>query len=630
MILALFVVVIIAIASSVFLNKKTVECLALSVFGITFILYLFSILNILIIGMVFVIIFSVLCIIYILYKLIAKKEKLFDYLDVGTLIFILLTILLYLIVKGSKIICYDEFTAWGMFVKTSFESKTLYIYSGLQALAKNYASSTSIFQIFLQFCNFKFSEDLLFIAMHLIYLSAAVNILKNLKLSNILEIFSRSCIILILPLCIYMWPAFYYTILVDVILGFVFAYILFVYFTSKKDKFLFLNISMAIFFLVCTKGNGLLLSLMALFIIYFDFIIFKKDMFFKYINFKKLKNMFKSLNYKNILIVLSPILIAVFTFFSWSICIKILGISSYSSKEINNIFSSIFNQDFYYKLKEFIIVPIQLLKEYKGFLLLFLSLAFSILMSNRNKIKKKNVRDFLIIFIIYLILNILYVFFLFFVCNTMVTITIAVEALRRYLLTLVAANLFLIIFLLIYVGDKKAKLYFSIVILIMLYVTTPASWQLRRFINKVYTAESIEYRNIYSVVDYKLKNIDPQKDVVYYINEIEGDIYLSNFSVSPIELSPMPTWDEGLTVEEYSSLLFNKSSIALFKINTIMEKEKLALKNNGNTYIYIYMLTDGSKARYSKLFEYNNLPMLNETLYSIENINNIISLKIIN
>lgn len=258
MLLSLLLITTISLAAAILFKRKSVECIAMCIFSITFILYIFGIVNLFNIGLISVFLIFLMSIVYIIYNIIKKKKKLFEFLDVGTLVFIILVLVLYLIIKGSQIICYDEFTAWGMFTKVSSHSNLLHVYSEFLVHAKQYASGTAIFQTFIQLCNFNFSEDLLFTAMHMIYFAIAVNILKDIKIDsikNFLEVVFRSFIILILPMSIYMWPTFYYTILVDIILGFVFAHILLTYFTNKLNFFTLLNISLACFFITCTKGN---------------------------------------------------------------------------------------------------------------------------------------------------------------------------------------------------------------------------------------------------------------------------------------------------------------------------------------------------------------------------------------
>ena len=191
-------------------------------------------------------------------------------------------------------------------------------------------------------CNFKFSEDLLFMSMNIIFLSMALNIFKIQKSKNIIENIFLGIMVLIIPLSIYMWPTFYYTILVDVILGFIVGYILFIYFTSGINNFNFTSITLALFFLTCTKSNGLLLSLICLAIIYGDMLFFRKKEWFQYLKIKSFREIFDLKKLKKVVILILPILVTIFTFLSWNVCIRILNIVSYSRDEIGGIATAIF------------------------------------------------------------------------------------------------------------------------------------------------------------------------------------------------------------------------------------------------------------------------------------------------
>ena len=477
-------------------------------------------------------------------------------------------------------------------------------------------------------CNFKFSEDLLFMSMNIIFFSMALNIFKIQKSKNIIENIFLGIMVLIIPLSIYMWPTFYYTILVDVILGFIVGYILFIYFTSGINNFNFTSITLALFFLTCTKSNGLLLSLICLAIIYGDMLFFRKKEWFQYLKIKSFREIFDLKKLKKVVILILPILVTIFTFLSWNVCIRILNIVSYSRDEIGGIATAIFSEQFKERLPEFLQVTKKLMKEYRNFLLLAGTLGI-LLISKIFQRSKKNILRLVIDGIVFLLLNCLYILFLFSVCNTMVTIEIAVEALRRYLLTLVAIYILAIPMFLTYFFAREIKVNIAIVLVASIYITTPASWQVEKFINKDYTNEAIEYREQYSTIQKKLEDVNKNKDVVYYIKEIEGDIYLSNFSVFPYQLSHMPQYTEGMSIEDYSACLLDRNHIQIFKVNTKSEKEKLNMKKDGEIYIYIYKTTELNEQLYGKIFEYNNIPMQDETLYKVDNEDGIAILTIV-
>lgn len=621
MILGILIILIIATALSIYFKRSATECLPMAVFGIIFVLYIFGIINLLILGFIVVLLSSILSLLFIIYRCIKKKINLFKHLSMNTLFFIGMIIFVYLIVKGSKIVCYDEFTAWGLFVKTSLQSSQLYIFSPFQALAKNYQSGTAIFQIFIEVFNFKFSEDLLFVSMHIIYFSMASILFKGLKAKNVLELLSRSLLIIIIPLSLCMWPINYYTILVDVILGFTFAYIIYYYFTNKLEKFTFINIALAIFFLTCSKGNGLVLSIMAITIIYMDLILFRR---------KAISQDIKSDYKKGFIIILLPLLSILFAFFSWTICLKIIGIKP-SQNQVGGLFDNIFSAEFYPRLHAYIAIIYNKFLEYLNYIILISSVAITIFFSRIKKTAlAKHGKRYFLISLLYIILSLAYLFFLFIVCNSMATKAIATDALTRYIFTLIAANTILVSFSLVYFAGKGMRLNISIIILAITFVATPANNQVEKFIHGDYTKQYTEYRKQFEPITEKLRKVDINHDVVYYINETEVDIYISNFVVFPMELSPIPYWYDGVPYKNYNDLLLSKQSIELFTAGakTKYETKKQNDKTVGDIYIYIYKVTDGTYKRYNSLFSNSGLSMVDNSLYLVTKKDDLIRLSL--
>ena len=53
------------------------------------------------------------------------------------------------------------------------------------------------------------------------------------------------------------------------------------------------------------------------------------------------------------------------------------------------------------------------------------------------------------------------------------------------------------------------------------------------------------------------------------------------------------------------------------------------MKKDGEIYIYIYKTTELNEQLYGKIFEYNNIPMQDETLYKVDNEDGIAILTIV-
>ncbi len=609
--ISLIIILILSIATGLYFHREAIECLAFSTFGLIFLLYLFGIFGFLDIGLYIVYIITLICLIYIIYKISYQKKE-FVYLQPLKLIpFVGIIIFLYVILDNSRLICYDEFTAWGLFAKSMFYTDDLYILNQYPIVAKSYQSATALFQYFVTKTNGEFSETLLLSSMHILFFSMTFSSLKNLKSKNVFEIIIRSILIFLIPFSLHMWPAIYYTILVDFILGITFGYIIYFYFTNKFDKFLFLNLSFAIFFLTCSKGNGLVLAILSLAVISFDILFFKRQELVNFISYKKIPKFSSKINYKNLLVILSPFLMCAFTYLSWIISLRILNITS-PNKSL--LIQGIFTPEFKSNVILYIDVVKSLFIEYRYFSLTLFVLGYGILASNRKTIKKKALIQSIVLIFIYLLCLFVYCFFLFAVCNTIPTVFLATQGLRRYLFTLVAANIFLVLFIYIHFLGKKSFVSITIVLILILWFTTPAERQSKEFIKGNYTSEALNYREQYDSINKIINIVHPTNDIVYFVGEEEIDPYISNFNTFPLTLSIFPSWDENLSLDEYREYLKTKPNVPIYPISTQLEKDYNSNKQKGSVYVYIYKATPEFKTKYQNLFESE---IENEKLYKM-------------
>lgn len=619
--ISLTILLILSIATGLYFHREVVECLAFSTFGLIFLLYIFGILGLLGIALCIIYTITLLSFIYIIYTIFYQKKEFLYLQSVKLIPFIGVIVFLYVILGNSRLVCYDEFTAWGLFTKSMFYSNDLYILNQYPVLAKSYQSATALFQYFVTKTNGDFSETLLFSSMHILFFSMTFSLLRKLKLKNASEIITRLILIFLIPLSLYMWPSLYYTILVDFILGIAFGYIIYFYFTNKFDNFLFLNLSFAIFFLTCSKGNGLVLSVLSLIIIYFDILFFRRQELLNFISYKKSLKSFSKLDYKKLAVALSPLIMCAFTYLSWVISLRILNIPL---PDENSLLKGILEPAFKSNVILYINVIKTMLIEYKYFILTILILGYGILLSNKDKIKRKKLIRIVLLLLVYFACMVAYCFFLFVVCNTIPTVFLATQGLRRYLFTLVATNILLILFLYIHFS-RKIALQITIILILILFFTTPAERQLKEFIKGDYTSQAITYREQYDSINKVVNIVHPTNDLLYFVGEAEIDPYISNFNIFPLTLSTFPVWDDNLSLGEYYEYLKTKPNTPIYPINTILEKEYNSQKQKGDVYLYIYKATPEFKLKYQNLF---NSEIQNETLYKISITDN--SLEFIN
>jgi|GEM_PF-1673271 len=628
MLISIAIILILSITIGLFFKKKAVECIPFVIMSIIFILYVFGIFRLLIIGLYVIYGITVITTIYTGYILFTDKQKVFDCVSIGLVVYVALLLFLFCYVNGSVLMCLDEFTAWGLQSKIMFESNQLYIFSGYPMLAKHYQSATGIFQYFLVKNNFNYSESLVLMSTGILYFSMACTVLRDLKIKDIFEIVMRAAVIFIIPISMYMWPSVYYTILVDVIIGIAFSYILYYYFTNDYDLFTIINLSLICFFLANNKANGLVLIVLAAFIIFIDLLFFKKHFSIK-INIHFTKDIFSKINYKELLLTFLPVFMSLFTYISWQICVNALDLMWYDSSETIGLFGKLTSKEFLANSVLYFDKIILIYKEYESCLIIFLVLGIALLIYKNYNLSlkeffKKYVRAIIMV-LLFLFCCFIYVIFLFLVVDTMASIFISLEALRRYFFTVVAACLFLGLFLVIHFHKVKKFNYVTLAILIVLSQFGPASWQISNFLDHSYRTESIDYREPYDLATEQILNyVNVEKDIVYIVREIDNDSAVLYYSTFPFVLYFLPKWKKSTTYQEYKEFLENKEVLELYEI--INDKEKKYIEdmqnNQGESYIYVYGVTEEFLSIYGEIFEDG---IQERTLYKLDFSNDKIS-----
>lgn len=620
MILGVYIFIIIAIFLGIYYKKDPCEFIMSAILGIILTLFIFGLLNIFLLGLFIIVMFSIYSSYFVIKEIINKRVKISNIFTKGTIIYLFVLLFLFFLYKDSLIICYDEFTAWGLFAKTTFLSNKLYLYSELPALAKNYMSGTAIFQGFLEIFNFQFNEGTLFFAIQSIYFSFVINLFSKRNKLKFFQMILYLCIFICIPLSMYLWPVAYYSILVDTILGLIFAYILVYYFSSDNSNLKQINLSLLFFFICCSKSNGFILGLMALFIIYFDLIIlnFKKTISLLRKDSDKNK-LYNNINLKKLLLLLLPSISLLTTFIIWNIVLKVINILpddySYNSSSILFAYRT---ENFKNWFNVFIDTTNSIIIDYKFFLITSASIVV-FLETYLVKFSKQIIINILkkIAFLFsFFIMIVIYIFFLYSVCSTMSGWEIALEALRRYLYTIVAACLLLFSFYVVNTSYKKKIFYFPIIFLVVLYVSTPLSFQLKKFVNMDYVKESIDYRKQYNIPNSVLDKINWKKDRAFIVYSNEIDIFIANYISSPISFTNIPSLYDNIDLNGLGNLLFGSKNVQPFNYNimTKYEKELSNQRLSGKTFIYFYKINDEISERYFKIL---NIKINQNDLYEV-------------
>lgn len=262
----------------IILSKRTFEeVIPLSIFITILILYFFGLFGFLKSG-IYVVCISAFCSIgFSAFYIITKRDSSFikRFFTPGFVIFWIITAIIYCGTKGLMITRNDEFSHWGLVVKNMVIFDAFGYIKGGTTMFPSYPPGISLLQYFFIRLDSGFHEASLYQALDIMAVSTFMPLFKSIPLKKWKHLFIITLIIFTLPLIFY--SDFYHSIYVDGILGVLFAYILFSYFSENTlTKFNILNISLASAVLTLLKGSGFGLALIANVIIWIDVIFPKK------------------------------------------------------------------------------------------------------------------------------------------------------------------------------------------------------------------------------------------------------------------------------------------------------------------------------------------------------------------
>lgn len=261
-------------------KKRIEETMPISTVCIILIIFLAGLLDNLKIGAILVQILTIIQLIFILITILKKdkngiKEILGRILTPGLLIYTVLFIVNVIINKGRIFEDYDEFNHWAVIIKNMFIYNTYGTNPETIVRFNEYPPFTAIFQYLFLAVQKVYREDTVIIAQNVLYLSIIIPITKNIKWNkSSLKILTAIPLIVFMPMLLY--KNFFLNILVDGILGIMFAYTIYSAYKDDSKIFKSLKILSGEIMLCLTKTSGLGLAVLSLIIILVKIIIDRK------------------------------------------------------------------------------------------------------------------------------------------------------------------------------------------------------------------------------------------------------------------------------------------------------------------------------------------------------------------
>jgi len=357
-------IILIAAFYAIVFRKKIWETVFLSIGTIILILFFCGILNFrgsLLLGYIIVVLCSLISMIFCIRECIKNKRILKEIsFFPGLVIFLLFLSISFYINYDRLFFHWDEFSHWGIVVKSMYSFDALGSYNKARLMYSAYLPGMSLISYF--FCRpfSVFTEYPAYMAQNLLFFSIIGVFFKKYDFKNLLFLMSS----LLIPLL--MDSAFYSSLYVDCMLGVLFGSIFLFHhhFDFPDSTFSVIILSLSAALLTLTKDMGVIFAGIAIMIVIIDTLMFKKDEL-------NLLNKHKTLNWKKVLILLIPIFSVLLTRIVWMLHLKIANVKNIVIESAPTDFTEVLSKgispynkgilrSFLHALKERPVLPLQL------------------------------------------------------------------------------------------------------------------------------------------------------------------------------------------------------------------------------------------------------------------------------
>ena len=259
-------------AGAVRLKKRFEEIIPLVVLGIIVWLYVFYCFDLLLIGYCAIVLWCVVCIVWVCYSWMKDKNTVKQAIaQPGTVVWLLVISMIYLITINNKVVLWDELRLWGAYPKILYHTDKLQVTNAsmLYDEMRCYMPGISLWTYYVIKPMWMFKESALFFAYGTYSASLLVSVCSRLRWDEWKKIPLFTVVVFLVPTFCYNsgfdYANFYYSLFVDPIIGITLAYFLYKVFDSGEDDKLFMG-----FFILSTcvltilKSSGIAMSVIAI------------------------------------------------------------------------------------------------------------------------------------------------------------------------------------------------------------------------------------------------------------------------------------------------------------------------------------------------------------------------------
>ncbi|HEX3026266.1 MAG TPA: hypothetical protein VHR42_03440 [Clostridia bacterium] len=270
--LAVIALFVLSLLLSTVFRKKIEETLPVSMFLVIILIYAAGLTGHLNVGVYLVSILAVAAVVCLIVKLIRSRENLLRSIRTpGLAIFLLLFVFSLFLQHGRVLVGWDEMSHWGLAAKNMFLLNNFGTGPDSNLIFKDYPPAAAVFEYFCLKLNGGYSDSIVMMSYNLLAFSPLLIVFREVEWKQWKQIIIRLLVILALPLAFYCdyrisVADFYTTIYVDPLLGILFGYMLYSWFSDKKDGFYTLKLCCTLFVMTLLKASGFGLALILLII----------------------------------------------------------------------------------------------------------------------------------------------------------------------------------------------------------------------------------------------------------------------------------------------------------------------------------------------------------------------------
>lgn len=484
----------------------------------------------------------------------------------GLAIFLGFLVLGYFLCKNRLLENIDEFNHWGLIIRNMFLFDSFGTNAESIVVYNDYPPFTACFQyLFLKIQNV-YDEGIIIMAQSVLYLLFIMPVTKNLKW-NFKGAIKTVFLIAFLPMIFF--KNFYLEILVDGILGVVFAYTVYSGYVETDEKIKYAKVLSGLIMLSLTKTTGIALAVLAILMIGIKSVIDKK------------KEM------KFIAIVL---LITILVISAWYIKVK----NAQKMWDFTELAESESDRDEKEVTENFVqaIIKGQGITEKRLTVLsaTMVLMAFAIILD--SKLKDKNLRFYLVAMFVCVPMYLIGMLMIYLKIFQPIE-AIVLACFDRYASTILLA----VAAFIVYVSQEKivSSMKENIIIIFLIFAVIPMANIDEKYINRKSSIKKAEItRNIYTKIK-EYNNIFDKDDKILYIINAEADqTYLKKIN----EYEIMPT------------------RISKVMIGNFANTEELYMVAKDYDYVYVYRMKKEVKENIKDAFENENIQ--NDTLYKVK------------